>query len=358
MTRLTENDVRELTARLGAFERDLVAVCGLTLLGLAQRTVDVDRALASRAERSDATVLPGAAPATAAVPFAGARVAAVPVSSGEGFIPGFCECVVAILRHLGCDARVTTQPDVRGLQEAAEAGDEVVFVADDFRFIALNIHTGLCVDDDPATADGYVTALAAAAGGLAGRPVLLLGLGPVGRAAGRRLTAMGADLLAVDPDDGAVDEGDGRRAPVRPHRPGGWARALRPALRRGAGGRHRHRRRPASPARSSRRRGCPRRSTPALAPRWGRVTSTSLSRSASPSWRHGRSPDGGAQPRTRTRGGRLWCRPPLVALRGARRRRDVEPCRLPQAVLRLIRTRPTTSSTAPATIPIHGSVVP
>lgn len=203
MTRLTEHDVRELSARLGAFERDLVAVCGLTLLGLAQRTVDVDRALASRAERSDATVLPGAAPTTA-VPFAGARVAAVPVSSGEGFIPGFCECVVTILRHLGCDAHVTTQPDVRGLQEAAEGGDEVVFVADDFRFIALNIHTGLCVDDDPATADGYVTALAAAAGGLAGRSVLLLGLGPVGRAAGRRLTAMGADLLAVDPDDGAV----------------------------------------------------------------------------------------------------------------------------------------------------------
>jgi len=206
VTRLTENDVRELTARLSAFERDLVAVCGLTLPDLAQRTVDADRALASRAERSGAAGLSKGAPATAPVPFRGARAAAVPVSSGEGFIPGFCECVVAILRHLGCDARVTTRPDVRGLQEAAEGGDEVVFVADDFRFIALNIHTGLCVDDDPATADGYVTALAAAAGGLAGRSVLLLGLGPVGRAAGRRLTTLGADLLVVDPDDAAVEK--------------------------------------------------------------------------------------------------------------------------------------------------------
>ena len=37
------------------------------------------------------------------------------------------------------------------------------------------------MDDDPATADGYVALLAAAAGGLQGQPVLVLGLGPVGR---------------------------------------------------------------------------------------------------------------------------------------------------------------------------------
>ncbi len=40
------------------------------------------------------------------------------MSTGEGFIPGFSECVVAILSHLGCDAWVTTQPDVRGIQGA------------------------------------------------------------------------------------------------------------------------------------------------------------------------------------------------------------------------------------------------
>ena len=214
MTRLSEDDVRDLTARLGAFERDLEAATGLTLRGLAQRTVDVDRA-ATGAERlaraaapsppgAERLALPAAPSPPASVPFAGARIAAVPVSSGEGFIPGFCECVVAILRHLGCEAHVATLPDVRGLQEAADGGDEVVFVADDFRFVALNIRTGVCVDDDPATADGYVTALEEAAGGLSGRPVLLLGLGPVGRAAGRRLTALGAELVVVEPDDAAV----------------------------------------------------------------------------------------------------------------------------------------------------------
>lgn len=209
MTRLTEDDVRDLIARLAVFERDLVAATGLTLGELAQRTVDVDRALVAGRELVATSGGFAGLAATAAVPFDGARVAAVPVTTGEGLIPGFCECVVAILRHLGCGARVTTLPDVRGLQEAADGGNEVVFVADDVRFIALDIRSGRCADDDPATADGYVTALAAAVGGLAGRPVLLLGLGPVGRAAGSRLAALGADLLVVDPDAAAVSRAAG-----------------------------------------------------------------------------------------------------------------------------------------------------
>jgi pyrrolysine biosynthesis protein PylD len=216
MTRLAENDVRDLTGRLDAFEHDLVAAGGLTLRELAQRTVDLDQVLAASPPAaattgggSVAAAWPPARfvdlPTTRAVPFDGVRIAAVPVSTGEGFIPGFCECVAAILLHIGCDARVTGSPDVRGLQEAADGGDEVVFVADDFRFIALNIRTGVCADDDPATADGYTTALAAAAGGLAGKPVLLLGLGPVGRAAGRRTMALGAELYVVERDPAAAD---------------------------------------------------------------------------------------------------------------------------------------------------------
>ena len=78
---------------------------------------------------------------------------------------------------------------------------DVVFVADDYRFIALNVNNGRCIDDDPATADGYVTALDAAAGGLFGKSVLLLGLGPVGRAAARRLVRKGARVEVVEPND-------------------------------------------------------------------------------------------------------------------------------------------------------------
>lgn len=183
MTRLTETDVTTLTRDLEAFEARLLEATGLGLRDLALRTItEGDRC----------------------VQLHGARVAAVPMSSGEGVIPGFSACVVATLLHLGCDAWMTTQPDVRGMQAAVAGGATVLFLADDHRFIAISVTKTCSVDDDPATADGYVTALEAAGGGLKGRDVLLLGLGPVGRAAARRLTSRGAKVLVVEPDEERV----------------------------------------------------------------------------------------------------------------------------------------------------------
>jgi pyrrolysine biosynthesis protein PylD len=179
MTRLTEDDVRGLAARLPEFDAGLRSVAGIDLRTLALRTCDL----------AEADPL-----------WAGARVAAVPISSGLGFIPFFSQCIEVILRHIGCDAFVTEQPDVKGLQEAVDRGARALFLADDDRFVALNMHSGACADDDPCTAKGYVTALEAAAGGLSGRPVLVLGLGPVGRAASRRLAERGARVRAVEPD--------------------------------------------------------------------------------------------------------------------------------------------------------------
>ena len=184
MTRLTEADVTALTAELLAVEDRLRKATGLGLRDLALRTVsDGNRC----------------------VQLHGARVAAVPMSSGEGVIEGFSACVVATLQHLGCDAWMTTQPDVRGIQAAVAAGAQVVFLADDHRFIALNVTKACSADDDPATADGYVTALEAAAGGLEGREVFVLGLGPVGRAAVRRLESHGAAVLVAEPDEERVE---------------------------------------------------------------------------------------------------------------------------------------------------------
>ena len=180
MTRLTETDVSTLTDELTAVEERLRAATGLGLRDLALQTV-TDGARC--------------------VQLHGARIAAVPISTGEGVISGFSECVVATLLHLGCEAWATSQPDVRGIQAAVAAGAQVVFLADDHRFIALNVTKGCSTDDDPATADGYVTALEAAAGGLEGRDVLVLGLGPVGRAAVRRLAARGAVVLVTEPDE-------------------------------------------------------------------------------------------------------------------------------------------------------------
>jgi pyrrolysine biosynthesis protein PylD len=180
MTRLTPRDVDGLVADLEAFEGRLREITGLGLRGVAIRSV---------------------AHAPVCVPLIGARLAVVPITTGEGVISGFADCVAAILTHLGCEAWVTAQPDVRGIQGAVAQGADAVFMADDHRFIALDLRHGRCIDDDPATADGYVTALEAAVGSLLSRHVLLLGLGPVGRAAARRLVSRGAAVEVVEPDE-------------------------------------------------------------------------------------------------------------------------------------------------------------
>jgi pyrrolysine biosynthesis protein PylD len=208
VTRLTEDDVRGLTAGLRRFESGLVEVSGLTLRALAAQTVAVDAAASSLAPAAAAPAAVRAAARSSADPSelrTDAVFACVPVTTGEGLISGFSECVAVILRHMGWKASVTAQADVRGIQEAIDGGAEVFFTADDHRFVAVNVRKGRCVDDDPATAHGYVTALEAAAGGLADRPVLLLGLGPVGRAAAGRLLARGARLSVVEPDRERVE---------------------------------------------------------------------------------------------------------------------------------------------------------
>ena len=180
MTRLTPKDVGDLVSRLDTFELGLREITGLGLRGVAIRSVAHD---------------------PVCVPLIGARLAVVPITSGEGVISGFADCVATILGHLGCEAWVMAQPDVRGIQAAVAQGADALFMADDHRFIALDLRHGRCIDDDPATADGYVTALEAAAGSLLSRHVLLLGLGPVGRAAARRLVSRGAAVEVVEPDE-------------------------------------------------------------------------------------------------------------------------------------------------------------
>ena len=73
MTRLTTEDVKALSDRLSDFEAGLREVTGLGLRELAMGTV---------------------AQPPVCVPLHGTRVAAVPVTSGEGAIGGFSDCVV------------------------------------------------------------------------------------------------------------------------------------------------------------------------------------------------------------------------------------------------------------------------
>ncbi len=205
MTRLIESDVRELTAHLVAVESALVRLTGCDLVGLGARACGLGEGVARDA-------------------LGRARVAVVPITSGEGLIPGFAECVAAICEHLGCRARITAATDVAGFAEALVGGDELVFAADDRKFLAFDFARRTVADDDPCTAWAYAAALDQAAGvagvagadgmgdagilgggadaaGVAGKPVLVIGLGPVGTAAAARLVELGADVFVAELDE-------------------------------------------------------------------------------------------------------------------------------------------------------------
>lgn len=192
MTRLTAEDIRWLPEGMRSLDESLRRATGMGVRGIAARACGL-------AEPDAARVL------------AAQRVAAVPISAGEGFITGFSESVAAICRSIGCAAFVTTTADVSGLAEAVERGAHLIFAADEATFIALNVSSGRCAENGAATGEAFVAALDGAArtlngypAGLADQTVLVLGMGPVGRAAAAKARELGAHVIAADSDPQAL----------------------------------------------------------------------------------------------------------------------------------------------------------
>jgi pyrrolysine biosynthesis protein PylD len=186
MTRLTGADVRVLDREhLAGWDRGFSAATGLSLFALACRAAGLGQRRARRL-------------------VAAAAAAVVPMDCGQGLIPGFAESVRVILSHLGCAARITEGGEVAGLAEAVEAGCDLVFTADDYRFVALDPWRGRLVDNAAATAQGFVAGLErlaerqGARRGLRGQAVLVIGCGEVGSAACRRLLERGARVALYD----------------------------------------------------------------------------------------------------------------------------------------------------------------
>jgi pyrrolysine biosynthesis protein PylD len=125
-------------------------------------------------------------------------VAIVPVTSGKGVISGFSASVAAAVHALGMRSFVTRSPDVAGISEAFSSSADIIFMADDERFIALNTRTRSFSDNIWSTAKGYVTALSLAEGGLDGKKVLVIGAGRVGTEAVKILRKEGASVEVTD----------------------------------------------------------------------------------------------------------------------------------------------------------------
>jgi len=182
MTRLLATDIKDIPNSLTAYDANLMAKTGCSLFHIACHATGVSvETIRGSIEK--------------------ARVGVIPITTGLGRLQGFCDAVAAIADHIGCQAFVCQQTDVAGMVEAITSNADIIMLADEQRFIALNLNTGTIADNAVATGRGFVTALQQMAGySLKDRQVLVLGCGPVGQNAVYSLLEYGSAVSVYDID--------------------------------------------------------------------------------------------------------------------------------------------------------------
>jgi pyrrolysine biosynthesis protein PylD len=179
MTRLREEDISHIPLNLNEYNKKLLKDTGKSLGGIAAYAAGTAKEIIYNLWQD--------------IP-----AAVIPITCGEGIINGFSISVQRIIDFLGFSAFVTDQKDVGGLAEAVEKGAKIIFLADDNRFVAINILTGKVVDNGEATGKGYAAALDLLSGGLRDKQVLLIGAGPVGTGASGFMSTHGAKVFVYD----------------------------------------------------------------------------------------------------------------------------------------------------------------
>ncbi len=181
MTRLKTSDICRIPCRLAEYNQELKETTGRSLLGIAAHAWQVDEAkIINR--------------------FKTLSVDVIPVTAGLGVITDFSETVAAILKYLGCEAQVAAEADISGLASAFARETDAVMMADDHRFVAINLRTRRVIDNSEATGRVFTAALDLMAGGILNREVLVLGCGPVGEAAAKKMLELGARPALYDKD--------------------------------------------------------------------------------------------------------------------------------------------------------------
>lgn len=189
MTRLKTEWITYMLDGMDSYNCQLIAKTGFDLAGLMQETFDIsDDEL--RAARKDK------------------KIAVIPITQGEGIIGSFSESVAAIVKSMGFTADVMAHTDVDGIYDASRMGYDILFFADDIRYLALNIKTGRFSDNNYATALGFIQALRALmkkyGKDLCNEKILQIGYGIVGKESASLLRSMGVDFDLYDKDGAAL----------------------------------------------------------------------------------------------------------------------------------------------------------
>lgn len=182
MTRLVAEQIRMIPTELQSYDNDLKLKTGCSLKQLAALAAGIDSKQWHTEDYS---------------------VAVIPLTTGQGVIESFSEAVCAVANHLGFRAFITGSSDAGGLAESFAGGADVIILADDNVYVAINLANRRVADNAEATARGYTVALDKIAGGLINREVLMIGAGRVGQKAAEALLEAQAKLIVYDPDKNA-----------------------------------------------------------------------------------------------------------------------------------------------------------
>ncbi len=181
MTRLCTDDIKHIPHELKAYDQQLLNKTGNTLKGIASHALDLPDSEFEEIVKSF-------------------KVCVIPLTCGQGVINRFSATVSGIISHLGFHSFVAGNSDAAGIAEAFEKKSDIILLADDNRFIAINVHTKYVSDNIEMTAKGFVAGLDLMAGGLKGKNTLVLGCGEVGFHTARILVAMGVSVTVCDID--------------------------------------------------------------------------------------------------------------------------------------------------------------
>lgn len=136
-------------------------------------------------------------------------VAAVPVTQGEGIISSFSESVAAIIKSMGFRTYVSEDTDVEGIYGSILMDADVVYMADDTRYLAFSRDNGSFGENNYATALGFIMVLRAmmkkAGLDISKEKILVIGNGLVGEEAVQILLNHGIDFDMYDKDPKAVE---------------------------------------------------------------------------------------------------------------------------------------------------------
>ena len=190
MTRLKSEWIDYMLEGMNTYNENLRARTGFDLKGLVMDTFGIPQ---ERFDRLGSSLL----------------VAAVPVTQGEGIIGSFSESVAAIVKSMGFRTYVPEETDVDGIYSSILMDADIIYMADDNRYLAFSRDNGSFGENNYSTALGFIMVMRAmmkrAGTDISNEKLLVIGNGLVGEEAVQILLNHGIDFDMYDKDPKAVE---------------------------------------------------------------------------------------------------------------------------------------------------------